>query len=242
MISEQQAYVLHSRPYRETSAIVHFFTADEGKVSAVARGVQSKKSPLKSLLQPFQLLSISYSGKSNLKNLTHSELLSSPGGLKGNNLYAGFYVNEITMRLLPEELPQLEIFELYQACIEQLNESDKEGIEPTLRYFELQLLQQLGYGLDFSEVLNLSPQQQAEKVYTFIPQHGFCENYSLPETQQFAASHLAQIARLSFTSADVLKSAKRLTRLAFHPYLGNKPLASRELFSRAGREKRGHHE
>ena len=43
------AFVLHRRPYRETSYIVDFFTLQEGKISAVAKGVKNSKSDRKSL-------------------------------------------------------------------------------------------------------------------------------------------------------------------------------------------------
>ena len=86
------AYVLHRRPYRETSFIVDFFTLELGRVSAVARGVRSAKSDRRSLLQPFQALRVQLSGKSDLKNLTQLESNGALRMLTGNALYCALYV------------------------------------------------------------------------------------------------------------------------------------------------------
>ena len=98
------AYVLHRRPYRETSYIVDFFTLEEGRVSAVAKGVKNSKSDKKSLLQPFQHLRLQLSGKSELKNLRHVESVSPSINLVGTALFCAMYVNELTNRVMPAGL------------------------------------------------------------------------------------------------------------------------------------------
>ena len=63
------AFVLHTRPYRETSQLVDLFVATAGKVTVVARGSRSARSTIKGLLQPFIPLNVRYSGKTALKSL-----------------------------------------------------------------------------------------------------------------------------------------------------------------------------
>ena len=72
-IALQPAYVLHRIPFQNTSFIVDFFTVDYGRVRAVAKGARGAKSRSRSILQPFQPLLISLSGRSDLKTLTGVE-------------------------------------------------------------------------------------------------------------------------------------------------------------------------
>ena len=68
-INKQKAFVIHSRPYKETSNIVTFLTEKHGKVDAIAKGAKRKKSKFSGNLEPFHLVSIDYGGRSNLKTL-----------------------------------------------------------------------------------------------------------------------------------------------------------------------------
>jgi DNA repair protein RecO (recombination protein O) len=49
----QRAFVLHSRPWSETSLMLDVFTEESGRVRLVAKGARSKRSNLKGALQPF---------------------------------------------------------------------------------------------------------------------------------------------------------------------------------------------
>ena len=49
----QRAFVLHSRPWSETSLMLDVFTEESGRVRLVAKGARSKRSTLKGALQPF---------------------------------------------------------------------------------------------------------------------------------------------------------------------------------------------
>ena len=74
MISNfQKAFVVHSRPYKETSLIVTFLSEGSGKINAVAKGAKRKNSRLAGNLEPFQCLNIDYRGKSDLKSLILAE-------------------------------------------------------------------------------------------------------------------------------------------------------------------------
>ena len=88
----QHTYVLHRRPYRETSYLVDLFTRESGKMSVVARGVRNSKGDKKSLLQPFQQIRVQYSGKSDLKNLNQTESFLAAVPLSGQALFCGMYL------------------------------------------------------------------------------------------------------------------------------------------------------
>jgi len=86
------AFVLHTRPYRETSQLVDLFVASMGKVSMVAKGSRTSRSAVKGLLQPFLPLHIRYSGKSNLKTLVQLEARSPQVALQGERLFSALYL------------------------------------------------------------------------------------------------------------------------------------------------------
>ena len=227
----QPAYVIHSRPYRDTSLIVDFITPDYGQVSAVVKGVRgsSKTAKLKrGLLRPFMPLLITWAGKSELKNLFDIE--STPGLLvfEGMHLFSALYVNELVSRLVKSQEDSADIFLLYQSVLADLYQAP--SIELVLRRFELQLLVLLGYGLSLDVDIESGEPVAAQQYYRLIPGQGLLQQ-SLPSPSMdvFVGKELLAISRGEFTT-DNLASAKRLCRMALAYYLGGKPLKSRELF------------
>ena len=94
--NKQKAFVVHSKPYKETSLIVTFLTERNGKVDAVAKGAKRKKSKFSGNLEPFQLLNIDYGGRSNLKTLFLAESIEPyKDFVESENLFSAFYVNEL---------------------------------------------------------------------------------------------------------------------------------------------------
>lgn len=67
-----RGYVLHHRPYKETSALVNLLVDGVGRVDAIVRLGSGKRS-LKSIIRPFQPLIFQYLGKGELKTLTQVE-------------------------------------------------------------------------------------------------------------------------------------------------------------------------
>src|SRR5207253_3115583 len=104
-ISLQPAFILHHRPFRETSVLLDVFSEEYGLVSLVAKGVRTHRSKLKALLQPFVPLLVSWQGKSELMNLVSAEARTTPFQLHGDCLLSGFYLNELLVRLLQKEDP-----------------------------------------------------------------------------------------------------------------------------------------
>jgi DNA repair protein RecO (recombination protein O) len=210
--------------------LVDFLTPDFGRITAVARGVRSRKTPKRNLLNPFTRLLISFQGKTDLKLLTHFESEGTYFTLTAKHLFSGFYLNELLVRLLPEFDAHLELYSLYEQSLCSLK--SQQDLEPVLRHFELQMLGELGYGIDF-----ISDSQSGEIIsqdenYCLDIQQGFYLAQSdVPAGFQFSGQHIQAIAKRDFNSLEVKHAAKRMTRLLLKPLLGNKPLASRELFS-----------
>src|SRR5687767_7577244 len=99
-VTQQQAYVLHRRPYRESSFLIELFTLDHGRMSVIAKGARKAHSGALGLLQPFTPLWINCRGRGELLTLTHYETQGVAQSLQGECLFAGFYINELLIALL----------------------------------------------------------------------------------------------------------------------------------------------
>ncbi|MDQ2075389.1 DNA repair protein RecO [Marinimicrobium sp. ABcell2] len=229
----QPAYVLHTRPYRDTSMLVELLTRDQGRVAVVAKGVRAAKSRRRALLNPFTGLLASYQGRGGLKLLTSIEPDGASFALHGAALYCGFYMNELLLRVLAETDAYPFLFQNYQATLMAL--SREAPLEPLLRRFELSVLEELGYGINLTTDATHGTPLIADAHYQFDSEHGFTQVVSSsippPGVQVFYSGRdLLAIAADDFSQAETRLAAKRLTRAALQPLLGNKPLKSRELF------------
>lgn len=229
-IELQPAYVLHTRPFRDTSLLVDFLTQDYGRVTLVAKGARTAKQRQRYFLQPFSPLSISWQGKSELKTLINVESLPTALTLEGHFLYSGFYANELLVYLLPDNDEVEDIYRLYCALLIDLQRQSK--LEPTLRQFEFSLLNFLGYGINFEyEAIEGTPIEK-DRFYHFSPDTGFIlepKNDS-QGTGVFQGQCLLNIASCSYSDDLTLRVAKKISRSAFALYLQGKSIKSRELF------------
>lgn len=232
MLPPQAGYILHTRPFRETSLLVDVFCQQDGKQSCVLKGARGKSS--KNKVQPFCEYWLNLSGNSELKSLHSVESLSQSYGLTGTHLFSGLYINELLQRLLPKHMGHLELFSEYQATLKALN--DKDCVEPILRRFELNLLTELGYGIDFYHVgVDGNDEINMNGHYIFHAQRGFDLALEFETSPRIPGSHIFAMSEGRFDDEHVLKSAKWITRQALQPLLGNKPLKSRELFNKPER-------
>ena len=150
-VNLEPAFVLHTRAFKETSLLVDLFTKNLGRINVVAKGARKPKSPLRSVLTPASLFSVSFSGKTDLKNLNACELLNHYSLSMPVSFNSIIYVNELLIKATEKEDPHEEIFNQYQLLYEGLSgKKERNEIEVFLRSFELVLLQELGYGIDLS--------------------------------------------------------------------------------------------
>lgn len=230
-IALQPAFVLHCRPYRETSLIIDLFTRDYGRVAVVARGVRSSKSRLKPILQPFVPLLVSWHGKGELMTLSAAEGQGAPFWLQGECLLSAFYLNELLVRVLHKYDSYPKLYTIYHETLIELQRDKLE--QKTLRIFEKKLLEELGYGLQLQYHIPEGKPFNAELSYSFYPEQGFeltPESKNNVQSRVFLGSSLLALASESLDCPEVLRDAKRLMRLAFAPLLGSQPLHSRKLF------------
>jgi len=232
----QPAYILHTRPYRDTSLLIDVLSLDYGRVSLVGKGIRNQKNRTRSPLYPFTELLLSWQGKSDLKTLTGSEAHSLPPLLKGNHLYCGFYINELVMRLVPLYDSCPEVYQLYKEYFLSIaNNENTQDIEPPLRQFEFGLLDAMGYGVDFHQGDGGHGELQENAYYRYVPDIGFIQSNSRNQQDVFAGKALLAITHNDYTELDTRRTAKRLVRKALAVHLGNEELKSRELFGQLNR-------
>ena len=221
----QPAYILQHRPYRESSVLLDAFTRDFGIISVLAKGVRKEKSKLAGVLQPFSLLKLSYLDKNELKILTHAEYLTSYS-LEKLGLYCGFYVNELVQKFLHKYDPHPQLFFCYQTCLQAL--LDSKNIEQCLRYFELDLLEEVGYGvqLDIEQARNKAVASQ--RRYKYIVNVGMVED----KEGDIGGNTLLALSTKAQLSEEILIEAKHLLRQMLNIHLQGKPLKSREVLAK----------
>ncbi len=231
LTQSDQAFILHTRPYRENSQLVDLFCRAHGRFRVVANGTRGPRKGASKKLQTFVPLAAHWRGRSELKTLVNAE----PSGLishwSGRTLYIGLYVNELMTRLLPEHDPHPELFDAYVEVVRLL--PGTRDAEPLLRGFELLLLEQLGYGIALdTEAISGDP-VEVQRWYRFVAEDGFVlasDGASGNSGNVFKGADLQAIAAGNFTSEVVRRAAKRLLRIALDAHLGGRPLRSREFF------------
>ncbi len=225
----QQAYLLHRRPYRETSLLLEVFTREAGRKGLIARGARRGKSPLNGILQAFQDLLLSWSGRGDLGTLTQVEARGQPLRLAGRQLLSGFYLNELLMRLLHRHEPHPGLFDAYQLALDGLQRALP--VEPVLRIFETRLLGALGYGLNLEHCIDDGEPLDPEASYHF--QHDRGAWLSPPpglDTIPVSGASLLALGEGNISEPGQLREAKQLLRQALRHHLGDKPLQSQRLF------------
>lgn len=224
----QRAFVLHGRPYSETSLLLDLFTESHGRIKVLAKGARSRRSQLKGCLQPFTPLLVRWGGKGGVKTLRGAEPVSLSLPLSGITSYSGLYVNEVLSRVLEQETAYSSLFFDYLECIQSLAGATGSP-EYILRRFELALLSHLGYGIDFLHCAGSGDRVVDEMTYRYSEEKGFIASLII-DHHSFTGRDLIALDSREFSDAETLRAAKRFTRIALKPYLGGKPLKSRELF------------
>jgi DNA repair protein RecO (recombination protein O) len=141
---------LSAKPLGEVNAVAELFTLGHGRHLGLVRGGRSRR--IRPLLQPGNLLRVTWRARLSehlggfnveLIEAHAARVLDDAAALAAIGTLAGL------ARLLPERDPHPE---LYAATLDVLRALDNKSLWPArLVRWELQLLQELGFGLDLSE-------------------------------------------------------------------------------------------
>ena len=198
-----RAFVLHRYDWSESSLILDLFTREHGRVVAAAKGAKRPSSNFRPVLLPFQPLHVTLSRRhvddeDEVLTLRAAEWAGDLAGdlsagssgsaagehpgdatrpvatlLRGEALFAGFYVNELLMKLLARSDPHPALFDTYARTLAALAAARGEGeAQATLRAFELTLLQELGWLADLSVVTSTLVRSSPGTRYTLRAEGG----------------------------------------------------------------------
>ncbi len=223
----QTVYVLHARIYRETSLIAEVYSRNSGRLSVIFKGVRSRKSRYSGMVQPFVPISLSLLGRSDLKTAANLEFPEKPFSISGKHIILGMYVNELLYRLLEKFDPLESVFDSYECLLKKLEESNNPI--SSLREFELNLLKELGYGINFHTDSVSGDVFFPGSHYNFVVNDGFRKTLE-PDEMSFRGDEIYSMALGKLEDVRP-KKVLSLTRQSLASLLDNTPLISRTIFS-----------
>lgn len=238
-ITGEPAFILHARPWRETSLLIEALTPGHGRIGLLGRGVQGpRKHVLRAALQPLQYVRIDAVQRGELAQLRNAEAMDAAPVLTGEAALAAFYVNELVLRLAPRGDPQPDLFHAYAALRERLRAGD--GLAWTLRRFERELLDALGVGFALDTDGDGVPLDPAAR-YRIDPEHGprrlLSDRGHGDRSDAATGRALLLLAEAGDQApeADDLAGLRRALRAVLAHHLGARPLKSWDLMLDLGR-------
>lgn len=229
----EPGYILHVRDYRESSLLLRILSLHHGRLDLIAKGAKRNNNRDRHLYQPWQRLLLSWRQRSELGALTGIELEHCPKRReRAEFLYCGFYLNEILLRLLHRQEPCKQLFDAYERALAALDqEQDRDS---SLRYFEKQLLQELGYGLILDRDRDHNRPLAADRQYFYAYESGPQSVETAPDGPGLRLSGQTLLALHSETLAQAApecrREAGRLLRTLLQRQLGQRRLFSRTLY------------
>ena len=163
-----QAFVLHKRPYKDSSELIKLLTRQSGIVDLISKGSRNPKSKFKGMLQPFVLTEVFYSGKSSLKTLIEVSQQFALKSCPYKNHVSMLYCNELLLLIGMHDEVNTDIFDAYQLAVKQLQTA--KSVSLVLRQFEWFLSQKIGYALRLPEEV------QAQDSIEFDPLNGLLKS------------------------------------------------------------------
>lgn len=216
------AYVLRTQPFRDTSLLVDAWTRDHGRIAVVARGARNPKARLRALLQPFSPLLLSWNDRDDLGTLIRAEPAGAALPLQGEVIFAGWYLNELLLRLLHRHDPHDALYDVYEQTLNAL----PVAMEPALRRFEALLLAELGYGLDLSLdfVADRRYSVDAEGVFELLAPVN-----ATTQATGVSGAGLMALRDETLSEPDHLREVRHLLGSRLRALLGDRPLESARL-------------
>ncbi|MFP4161473.1 MAG: DNA repair protein RecO [Ectothiorhodospira sp.] len=223
-VESSPGYVLHARPYRESSQLLELLTPGEGRIAGVLRGGRRRgHGPAR----PFVRLDLGWSGRGEVRTLNRCDE-DRPLHLAGERAVCGLYVNELAMKLLPREMSDPGFFTAYETVLAGLADPARPP-EPGLRRYEMALLRLLGEGLEFIAPGDLT----ARATYVVAPQ-AMPREAAPGEVSPYAirGDSLAALLQGTLDSRSHQREARCLLRHLLEHHLEGKPIVSRQLIAR----------
>jgi DNA repair protein RecO (recombination protein O) len=221
-VEQQPAFILHARPYRETSMLAECLTRDHGRIGVVARGVRREGARTqRAQLEPFQRVELDLLMKGELATLRSAEPSGAVLRLIGDAGLAGLYLNELVVRLTGRQDANPELFAFYDCTLRRM--AAGEPLAWTLRRFERDMLGALGYGLQLDmDAIDGSPLDPA-LVYFYDPESGVMPG-RMGDQRAIRGADLLALAADTPPDTAGLSSLRRMMRQVITFHLGGSEL------------------
>ncbi|MFT5532447.1 MAG: DNA repair protein RecO (recombination protein O) [Burkholderiaceae bacterium] len=226
-ISGQPGFVLHSYAHKETSLIIDAFTREHGRIALVAKGAKRPHSALRGVLQTFQPLSLSWTGKSEIRTLTGAEWVGGLLPLEKSALLCGFYLNELLIKLIARDDPHPGLFDYYVAALNQLAHGEAAPI--VLRKFELRLMKETGVAADLSLCSSTGQRVLPTSSYVVDPERGARPARQSDIWPRVVGQTLLDMECEEYAGMTTQSQSKLLMRFLLAHQLGGVPLNTRQI-------------
>ncbi len=225
-VQHQDAYILQTRPYSESSWLIDAFSKNYGRVSLLAKGARRLKSKVRGLIRPFQPLLLSWSGKGELQTLTGAEANLIVPQIDQQSWLCASYMNELLIKLMHRHDPHEKLFNNYGLALQSLRDGQSRQI--VLRIFEKQLLSEIGYGL-LLERDTANQKISAEKTYHYYPNQGptLVDRNHTGSVWLIKGSTLIALDNEVFNNAQEIEQSKHLMRALLNQSMQGRDLKSR---------------
>lgn len=236
-VEQQPGWVIHRRPWRESSLLVEFFAREQGRVGLVAKGARSARSAWRGLAEPFTPLVASWSRRGDMGTLTSLESAGPRHVLAGRALWCGLYVNELLLRLLQRDDPHPGVFDACRIVFRGLAVGE-EAQSLLLRRFELALLQGMGVAPDFRFDAASGQAIEPGGLYHLQPEVGFVP-VGRSGAGVFSGAAIVAIEAGSTDDRETAREMRELMRMLIDHHLAGRELASRRLLAGAATHSKG---
>jgi len=163
-----EAIILSYKNWGEADRMLWLYTRKLGKVKAVAKGVRKMKSRKAGHLEPFTCSNLMFARGRSFLIITQAETLTPFIDLREDLLLVGYaaYVVELLDRFTYEEDENHLIYQLLKDTLTRIDGAPTPDL--AIRYFEIHLLDLLGYRPDFTNCINCRSLIQAEDQFFSI--------------------------------------------------------------------------
>ena len=246
-ITDEPAYVLHRYDWSESSLILEVLTRHHGRIALVAKGAKKPSSNFRPILLPLQPLHLAFGGDAEIRTLRSSEWMGGHVMPTGEALMAGYYLNELLIRLLARDDPHPVLFDAYALTVHIIAQEARgaergsenlQTLEVALRAFELMLLREIGFLPSLkSQTANLAD-VQTDTTYVLIPEGGLRAAHAEDRSSLTGAQWLSLQAALDSDTpfsqllqacSTCLQPLKTQLRTLLHYHCGVTTLKTRQM-------------
>jgi DNA repair protein RecO (recombination protein O) len=215
---QTEAVIIKKIKLGEADRILTLYTPDHGKIEAVAKGIRRPKSKLAGHLELLTYSEVRLARGRNLDTIIGSQTIDSFMPLK-NDLWltsCGLYTGELINQFTVEHMSNPRLFQLLLQTLQNLSRAI--NAELSLRYFELHLLELVGYRPQLQECVSCHTELKPV-VNSFCSASGgiLCPNCKYDQASIFsitvdALKVLRLFQRSQFEVVERLKISEELSR------------------------------